>query len=703
VAKKTPMGKRKSKAKAKTGAPVVRARRAGAYDGDMDEHDQPIGPIGSRRFWQLEGNADCAAEAWTWVDRLRTQHVGDAMMDLVHEAIYRGRPVGSNQATAGRNYLLLRSGALINLNVVMSMVDTATARLCKKRPMPVISADDANYTERHFAKRCSRILRRKIGGTQIAEVSPMVIRDMCIRGDGVFKAEAFSGDVHHRRIPIYELVMDPFECDNGGARTMAHVRPEDRSVMMARYPKFAEQIAEAAAYSRNEPWANWAYHQQTASDYIEVRELWHLPSIPGAEDGQHIVTIKGCVVYRREWKAPIFPIVRPQWSSPARGAMGAAGWRGGGLVEQLLGVQEQINDILRDLREALKYGSQLTIFVQRGSNVNKHQLRKRHPAVLEYDGVEPHYVAPNPVSEQAIRILMLLIEQAYQITGISQMAAQSKNTLGAGASGKAINTMDDLQSDRFAHVESGYQSARVTLGAVTVYMAKDLYKQAHPDKDDECEHFDEEPDPIPKGKLAAWIEGTDWSKLDLERGNFHLVLEPINYLADSREGRLDQVSELGKNGLIPDPSIQADLFDEPDIQAANRIILGPKHKLDMIMEGLADPEVPLYELQPDQYTNLALGVLMAKGELNEAEASRKFGRDDPDLETVCERFREWIELAKNQIKISKAGDMSASPPGMMADNMGAAPNAMDLQPGLMPGAAPMPAPGPAGPMPPPMM
>lgn len=686
--------KRKPKKKGSR-APVVVARRKGQFDGDEDN------PIGHRPWYRAETGLELANEAWTWVDRLRAGVATEAMMDLIHEAIYRGRPVGSNATQAGRQYLLLRSGALLNLNIVMSMVDTATARLTKRRPMPMISADNGGYSAKRFAKKASRILRRKIGGPEISEVSPSIIRDFCIRGDGVIKAEAYDGDVHHKRIPIYELVMDPFECENGGARTLAHVRPEDRAVICARYPKFHTEIMDAPAYQRREPWATYAYQQQTASDYIEVRELWHLPSSAFANDGLHIVTIKGVVVCRERWRWGLFPVVRPQWSAPTRGESGERGNRGSGLVEQLAGIQEQVNDILKDAREGLKHGSQLTIFVQRGANINKHHLRKRHPAVVEHDGAEPHYVAPNPVSEQAIKILLLLIEQAYQVTGISQMAAQSKNTLGAGASGKAINTMDDLQSDRFAHVESSWQQSRVKLGLVTVHMAQDLYDQAH-SKDGLL--FDEQPDPCAKEDLAAWIAETEWTKVDIQGGDFSLIIEPVNYLADSREGRLDQVKELGANGMIPDPSIQADLFDEPDIQAANRTILGPKHQLDSIMEALSNPKVPMFELQPDQYMNLALGVLMAKGELAEAASSRVWGEEDEELEIVLERYRQWIGLAKDQIKKSQPGAGAPSLPGMMANNMGAAPNAADLQPGLMGGPAGLPAPGlPAGGAPPPGM
>jgi hypothetical protein len=678
--KRTKPSKRGSTSKPK----VIRARRRGEFDGDDDA------PTHHKQFWMCEDSTEALTEAWSWADRLKPMHNTEAMMDLIHEAIYRGRPIGTNATQAGQQYLLLRSGALLNLNIIMSMVDTATARLCKKRPMPMISAIDAGWTEKLFATAVSSVLRRKMGSSAIEKENPNVVRDMCIRGDGVWKAEQHGGDVRPKRIPIYELVWDPFEAEQGEPRTLAHVRPEPRDVIAARYPAYRDAIMDAAPYSRNEPWASWAYSQQTTADYIEVREFWHKPSCPGGDDGVHIVAIKGQIISRRKWRWERFPTSRPQWCAPTRGT-----GRAGGLVEQLAGIQEQINDILKDAREGLKHGSTLTIFVQRGANVNKHHLRKRHPAVIEHDGQEPHYVAPNPVSEQAIRILLMLIEQAYQIAGISQMAAQSKNTLGANASGKAIDTMDDLQSDRFAHVEASIQQSRVELGQRLVDGAQDLYDEAHGN----LEHpYDEAPDAIPAKKLAAWIRETEWNKIEIDSGAYSLTLEPVNYLSDSRAGRLAQVAELGQNGLIPDPSIQADLFDEPDIRRANRTILGPKHKLDMVMQYLADPDVPMIELQPDQYTNLALGVLMAKGELNEAESMRNPKKPDAKLEVVLERYREWIELAKDQIKKSKGGDAAPSLPGMMANNMGAAPNAGTLQPGLMGGPAPMaPPPGPGMP------
>lgn len=554
-------------------------------------------------------------------------------MDLVYDAIYRGRPIGETSSESGRQYMMLRSGVLINLNVIMSIVDTAVARFTKRRPFPVISADDAGWSEKLFAKRASRVLRRKLAAPMLERANPRVLRDMCIRGDGCMKAFIEDGDVAYKRIPIYEVIVDPYEAEIGDIRTWAHVRPESRDVLLARYPSFYDEISCAQTFSQRDPWSLHAYRQSTLADTVEVRELWHLPTSPGADDGLHVVTIRGSVIHSRKWRHPRAPIQRCQWTAAQRG------FRGGGLVEQLAGPQEQVNEILRDAREALKFGSQLTIFVQRGANVNKHHLRKRHPAVIEVDGAEPRYVAPNPVSNQALEIAMMLIKQMYEISGVSQMAAQSKNTLGANASGKAIDTMDDLQSERFAHVEADYQQYRVLLGASTIDLAQDIADEV---KGKLEPYFDQKEDTLEHA--AEWIEELDWRKVQIDSGPYNLILEPINYLADSRAGRLSQVAELAKNGLITNPAVQADLFDEPDIQRANRTLLGPKHKLDRIMEDLANVDIPMFDIAPDQFTNLDLGIEMALGELNEAEAQPNAPAE------VLDRYREWINLAREQKK-----------------------------------------------------
>lgn len=660
--------------------PVVRPRRARPRAGDEDG-DDVSGQASSVQFWRLDDSEDAAHALWTWVDYLRPQFVASNFEDLVHEAIYEGVPLGSTGAALGIAHLQQRKSAPANLNITRSMVDTATARLTKRRPMPVVSADDAGWSEKMFAKRTSRILRRKMGGAEIEKMSPDLIRDMCIRDAAVAKVVRCGGDTKTERIPVYELVYDPREAYYGPPRTLAHYRPVSRDVLRAEYadsPEALDAIENAPQFRRGDPWTRYAYGDTLYTDQVEVAEGWHLPTAPGREDGGHIVAIRGYTLFRECWTRPRFPIAWVRWSSPARGR----GVRGRGLVFDLTGIQAKVNDICRDIQEALYFGSMLKVFVPRNT-VNKHHLRARHPVVIEHDGATPQFVAPNPVSQQAVQFLEMLIQKAYEISGISQMSASSKNILGSNASGKAIDTMDDIQSDRFAHVESGYMQFRVELGQLHIDEARAMYCEAHAsakDREHERREGEEVGLRLRPSDLAPWIREHEWDEVDIDGGNYHLTVEPINFIPDSRAGKLSAVAELSKAGLIPDPTMTADLFDEPDLARANRSILGPKHRLDEIMEGLADPTVRMIDLLPDDYDNLALGVLMAKGELKDAQA-----HGAPD--EVIDRYHEWIEAAYALQR--KSREASASLAGMQSTNMGPAMNAAGLQ-GMSPpsGAAP---------------
>lgn len=695
------MAKRKAKTPAKpktdkkTGLPVVRAKRRSEREDDEDswQSADPDNPNtydrSSTKWWlELDDGKEAMGKLFTWIERLRMRWAIDSITDLVHEAVYADEPIGTGfdgqMGAFGFAGARFPRSAPANLNIVMSLVDTAGARLCKRRPMPVVSADDAGWTEKRFAKKTSRILRRKMGGPEVERESPTIVRDMLIRGTAVAMTVRDGGDTRVDRIPIGELVWDPREAFWGQPRTVAWLRPMPREVMMARYPEFADEIRDAPAFNRVDPWMMYAYQGPTIADMVEVATSWHLPSAPGAKDGQVIEGIRGCPLMRRRWKRPRYPFARAFWSAPQRS------FRGKGLVQQLAGIQCKINDILRDAQEALYYASQLKIFLQRGSNVIKNHLRARHPAVVEFDGAEPHFVAGNPVSEQALKILMMLIEQARTLSGISEMAQAGKNQLGANASGKALDTMDDLQTDRFADKEIGYGQFRCEIGMCQIDEARDMWNEAN--GKDEVESW-EFYTPVEKKDLAPWIDEHDWSKVDIDSGNYHLTLEPINFLPDSRAGKLSFVAELSKAGLIPDPTMTASLFDEPDLARMNRSVLGPMNNIERMLEDIADGTVAIADCLPSSYSNKALFLLMAKGEIEDAMAMRA----DQD---VIERYDQAIKYCKDMM------DMEASPslPGMQSAQMGPSPNAATLQPGMggPPGMPPpgMPPMGPGGPMPP---
>lgn len=585
-------------------------------------------------------------------------------MDLIHEAIYEGRPVGRRLGNAAMDFLRAQSKASSYLNVIQSMVDTVVSRIGKHRSMPVISPDDAEYSEELYAEHASRVLRRKLGTPIIERTMPLMLRDAVIRGDGFIESIRIGGDVWPEQFPRSELVFDDGEPrHNGWPRTLARVRLTDRDQLCAMFPEAADRIRHVAPATRD-VWAPYDYDAPIDPDQIEFIKAWRLPSFPGADDGKLLLGIRdgGPPLKERTWERPRFPVSRVQWTPATRGFLGI------GLVQQLAGSQNKVNELWTDHQEALYWGSGLKIFQQRGSNVNKNHLRARHPVVIEYDGAPPQTIAPNPASVQAMESLKWLIQEMYEISGISQANAASKSPLGPNASGKALDTMDDIQSDRSGQFDLQYTMGRVDTGMCHLDEAKDLAQEK---KDGDLDV-----------DLASWIEEVDWKKFDFDGGSFHLNAEPINFLPDTRAGKLDALQDMGKiQGLLTSPLITATLFNEPDIAAANRHILGPIRALRKIAEQLSNLKVPLEDCTPTPYMLDPPGLAkqIIKGEHDNAFSK---GADDRYLG----RYRWFLKMLEGLEK-----EASAPPPTAPGMDAGGPP-----APGALPPGGPMPMPGPPG-------
>jgi len=603
---------------------------------------------------------------WQWSDVRRQYLRGYHAMDLIHEAIYEGRPVGRRLGNAAMDFLRAQSKASSYLNILQSMIDTVVSRVGKRRPMPIIGCDDAEYSEKLYARRASRVLRRKMGQPSIERTMPMVMRDAVVRGDGFTEQIRVGSDVQIEQFPRCELVFDDGEPRmNGWPRTLARVQLVDRDQLCCMYPEAAERIRAVAPASRD-VWSPYDYDAPIDPDQVEVIKGWRLPSYPGEEDGRLLIAIRddGPPLKERPWTRPRFPLARIQWTPSLRGFLGI------GLVQQLAGSQNKVNELWADHQEALYWGSGLKVFSPRGANVNKYHLRVRHPIVVEHDGAVPQYVAPNPASTQAMDSIRWLIQEMYEIGGISQASAASKSTLGPNASGKALDTMEDIQSDRFSQFETQCAMGRVDVGKTVLDEAKDMVT------DSEATNKKDEP-LYPDLELAPWIEEIDWRKFDFDGGNYHLNIEPINFLPDSRAGKLDALGDMAKiPGLLNNPLITASLFEEPDIARANRHLLGPQRMLERVMEMLGDEDVSLMDCVPTPQMDPVLAKTMALGEYGNAYSE---GASD----SLLGRYRWFLRLLDGEQQMAAP----APAPGPMPD-----PNAMP--PPGMPG--PMGPPGPPG-------
>lgn len=606
-------------------------------------------PSWLRRWWDREvvrDRAEICRLVWARVDARTTTRRMLELRDVTYEGVYLGRPYAATAGHQLASFIVDRAnpGKLLNINVTQSKIDAITSRASKHRVYPVIGVKGAKYDEGRHAREATAQLRARLKTSDVIRSKPRVHRASQIWGTGVLMARAEGGDITVEEVPRREIIVGDKDGATGAPRNYFRVYSLPLEVACYRWPKHWRELVRAAKPAGG--LGDDAMYDAANFGDDELRVVvvtaHHLPSGPGAGDGRVVTCLRETLLEDREWARPRSPYAFWHWIPPVTGFWGQ------GLVEVLLGLQAEINDSARDIRENLRFGAALTIFKPTGSSIPDSHLVGRQPRVVTYDGQVPQYIAPMPVSPQQFQFFERLISLADDLSGLARDYSTGQTQLGANASGRAVQMLDDIQSDRFAAFLQGDTAATLDLGYAMFDEARDLAQRA---KDGD----------LPEGvKLADWIREFDWLRCDPRKG-YHLEFEPENFLPDTRSGRLAGINELGATGIIDDQDALLDSFDEPDMQRILHDKLGGRRAIQRVMSGLHDRGVSIFDLAPGAYFPLEKGIKMAQNEYNSAEAA-----DAPAW--LLDRIDQWIQLAKKRLDESKPpapeqAPMPAGPPG----------------------------------------
>jgi hypothetical protein len=611
---------------------------------------------------------------------------GQALMELdatrhaknrARERIYEGQALRRFLAAraaierAGINYA--------DLNATQTVIDTFVSRLSKDRPMPGLMTDGADWEIKRKARQFRQFIVGKMTETEFDDLSREALQDGAILGTGWTRIDDGDDDVFAERMLDNEVLFDRRECRYGAPRTGITVKRIARDHLAALYPKFKAEI-DRAEPSRQRPDDQdddeTSFAETDLEDYVDVFEGIRLPSQCEAGDGHEALCIEGATLRHNEWHEPRFPWAMFRLRKPRRGL------RGKGFVDQLAKLQERVNNIVRDLQMNLTAFGRGFWTVNEANDVPIEMLSGWQPFKLKYRGPSPPKIEmPQPFNPAQLSMLEFFLRQMFELTGVSQSAATSRSSLGPGASGVALDTQYDIDSDRFRLPQSNY--ARYRLDGAQCYL--DAAARVARRRSEE------------KGKKRSWIaqswrsrdeiEQLDYDEVSLKEAQYKLKIEPLNFLPDTRAGKLSVVEQLAKAGVIPQWLVPT-LFDDPDLVQASRITLSAFRNCVRKMDMLADrkKEAPV----PCAYNDLEL-------ELKIAIAYYNFVEEDGAPEEVLDRYDTYIKLVELLIKKKKEGDASLAAPPPMPGAEGAPP--MDPAMPPMPGGVPM---MPQGPMPAPM-
>lgn len=530
---------------------TTKRKTLGATDGGKTE---------AERFrWEGASFEDAHAQALKWADhvRQRPSAIDRRKRNLLYASLYSNLPLlgfGVNSYTRS----MMNQGQ-ISLNVTQNAIDSLVSKTCKNRPRPMFTTVDGPYELREKAENADKYIDGMFYKLQYYQsIYPGKNLDTAIYGLGVSKCHEVDGEgVISRKYP-WEMIWDDREALYGEPVHMGERMYYDRQEVFERWKRkddkeWNDDLEEAVDARASETDID-DFDRDESSDQILVYEFYARPR--GDLKGKKLVCIRGKTLKFDDYTDDHLPY---NFQRPEVQVMGM--W-GIGICERVAGIQREINRIIRDIQRAMHLLAKPHWMVETSSNVNPTSLNNDIATIIKYTGaVPPTVYTPQSMSAEVFQHLQYLVRTLYEVTGISQLSAQSQKPAGLD-SAVALRTYLNVETERFANfLRSAEESA-----------AQDAYKLARV-----IGGLKKKPPAVAArsyttGKVTPRVT---WDKLDFD--TITVQVYPTSKLPDTPAGRREYALELAQYTTVSQDDIY-ELLEWADTEAfAQEKLAGKKN------------------------------------------------------------------------------------------------------------------------------
>jgi hypothetical protein len=609
------------------------------------DHDK-----GSLRWWCSEPET-VHQDILTACRRVRDDDSGRLAANTHHASLYR-----SEGCTSPNDY---DPEKVVSLNVVKSAIDAVVAKIGKQRPAPKPLTDGGSPSLRRKAKLLERFLLAQFDISGVYQEMPRAALDAGVFGTGAVKVFLQDGQIVVERVYPSELFVDKADGLYAKPRSLLQKKWVSRDELREMFPKHEAEILAARGSNGEGQDAHDLYFDSSA-DQVLVVEGWYLPG--KGKKGRRVLAIETVTLVDEAWGNPWFPFVFMRWNEPLRGFWGT------GIAEELNGIQVEINRLLRKIQAAFHLAAVPRVFVDAASKLQKTQFDNRIGAIVPYVGKPPTVSVPQTIHPEMFAHLDRLYTRAFEIVGVSQLAARMQNPLGGDASGIALQTWHDLETERFAIQAAKYETAILELSKIFIALAKELGGNFA----------------APSARDRYTVDRIKWAEVDMEEDEYILRVFPVSSLPSTPAGKLRAVTSMMAAGLVP-PDEARRLLQFPDFEAEDSLEQASQDVLDKIFEQILDEGE---RISPEPYMDLNLALKRGQAWLLRAQV-----QDVPEdrlelLRSFLMKVRRMQQVAQvEQMKLAAeaAGQNQpmnpASPPA--AGPAGAPPTAVQSTDGAM--------------------
>lgn len=597
----------------------------------------------SAEWWTLdEKNAYTAVFAK--IDFLSRKQSGQQLNNIKHLKMYSNRDLDGNSVAAWvvNNYFRPDTRAnptRLSYNVTSSCIDTLVSKIGKNKIKPMFLTQKGSYKLQKKARQLNRFVSGMFYQCKVHKIAPMCLRDAGIFGSGF--AQVFTDENNEPRVEKVmpdEIQVDCADAYYGTPKTLYRSRFVSLAWLKTKYAKEPEILHALGSEKLRMHIPGGEF-----SDSVHVVEAWHLPSHADAKDGKHIICTASCTLLLEEWEDECFPFAVLHYSEPVIGS-----YFGTGLAEQLKGIQIEINRILMHMHDSMKMLTHPKVFLPNGSKINPNYIAStKIGTMIPVSGEAPVWYTPNVISGDEYKRLEDLYVKGYEIAGISQLSAQSKNPANL-ESGRALQVYADIETDRFATTALAFQQFHLDIAQLLIKEAKRIANRVG---NFEVRAFDR----------REGLETIRWKEINLKESEYVMQCWPTNMLADSPAGKLDEIQRISTSipGIM-EPDVVLELLDFPDLDAHTSMLTAPYRLARKFVEKIVDEE---QYVEPDPRMNLQAAFKYAIYHYNE-ELCRDEINDNvlAMLDLFIQRCESLLKAAAPPTPVDPAAQQQAEQP-----------------------------------------
>ena len=465
-------------------------------------------------------------------------------------------------------------GSRLVWNLVRSAADTVAAKISKNRIKTMLVTDGADWLMQRKAEKLDRATYAVMFNGNFHKAAKKAFRDSEICGTGIIQAVANPDKmrVDYERVLPFEVFVDEVDAMYGTPTRFYRYRIMGKGELVKKFPKHEEQIKGLRSYNM--------VGGVRVSDSCLVFESWYLDE----KDGRHCICAEGFDLLDEKHDDTV-PFIFMRWSDAPIGFWGTS------LADEISPFQLEVNKILYYMQKSMQLGHAPKWFITPNS-IPKSYINNAIGTVIPVNGQDPRYFAPAPMHPQVIEYVQMMKNEAYAFVGISQLSARAQKPAGLD-SGKALQTYNDIESERFVLLGQSFEEFHIDAFKATVRECKKIAAVE------------------PKFEVLAdspfGFEKINWNDIDMDESSFMVKPYPISALPQQPEARFDFLQKQLDAQLIT-PEEFAELNDMPDLKTQTRMkyasYFAAKDNVERIMGGKE-------AISPEKYDKLSTCLSVA--------------------------------------------------------------------------------------------